>query len=191
MRCLSCHVLSRSVVCQKCKETLLVPTITKRKVGTLEVISLFKYKNIEPFLLTKHTPVGYRLYRYFSKQFVKPFLDNFATHIDTPVTLMAIDEQVQSGYSHTALLSHYAKSPKIALAHATLLAQNSVSYAGKSLEYRLNNPRDFRYTGKAGIEVILIDDIITTGVTLQEAQQELQRHGVEVLFALTLADARD
>jgi competence protein ComFC len=155
------------------------------------VISLFKYKNIEPFLLTKHTPVGYRLYRYFSKQFVKPFLDNFATHIDTPVTLMAIDEQVQSGYSHTALLSHYAKSPKIALAHATLLAQNSVSYAGKSLEYRLNNPRDFRYTGKAGIEVILIDDIITTGVTLQEAQQELQRHGVEVLFALTLADARD
>jgi competence protein ComFC len=191
MRCLSCHVLSRAVICQACQERLLVPTITKRKVGTLEVVSLFKYKNIESFLLTKHTPVGFRLYRYFSKQFVKPFLDNFATHIDTPVTLIAIDEKVQSGYSHTALLSHNSKSPKIALSHATLLAQNSVSYAGKSLEYRLNNPRDFHYTGEAGIEVILIDDIITTGVTLQEAQQELERHGVEVLFALTLADARD
>ena len=191
MRCLSCHRFSWRVICSDCHARLFIPTTTKRKVGTLEVVSLFKYKNIEPFLLTKHTPSGYRLYRYFSKQFFKPLLDDFASHIDTPVTLIAIDERVQSGYSHTALLSHYAKSPKIALAHATLLAQNSVSYAGKSLEYRLNNPRDFHYTGKAGIEVILIDDIITTGVTLQEAQQELQRHGVEVLFALTLADARD
>jgi len=191
MRCLSCHRFSWRVICSDCHTRLFVPTTTKRKVGTLEVVSLFKYKNIEPFLLTKHTPAGYRLYRYFSKQFFKPLLDDFALHIDTPVTLIAIDEQVQSGYSHTALLSHYAKSPKIALSHATLLAQNSVSYAGKSLQYRLNNPRDFRYTGEAGIEVILIDDIITTGVTLQEAQQELERHGVEVLFALTLADARD
>jgi len=191
MRCLSCHRLSRHVICTACHLRLFVPTTTRRKVGTLEVISLFKYKNIEPFLLTKHTPAGYRLYRYFSRAFFRPFLDDFASHIDTPVTLIAIDERVQSGYSHTAVLSHYAKSPKIVPAHATLLAQNNVSYAGKSLQYRLNNPRDFRYTGEAGIEAILIDDIITTGVTLQEAQQELQRHGVEVLFALTLADARD
>jgi competence protein ComFC len=55
----------------------------------------------------------------------------------------------------------------------------------------LENPREFYYTGEQGIEAILIDDIITTGVTLQEAQQELERHGVEVLFAVTLADARE
>jgi len=165
--------------------------VTRRKVGTLEVVSLFKYKNIEPFLLTKHTPAGYRLYRYFSKAFFKPFLDDFASHIDTSVTLISVDEQVQSGYSHTALLSHYAKSPKIDLSHAKLMAQNRVNYAGKSLQFRLDNPRDFSYTGTRGLEVILIDDIITTGVTLQEAQIELEKHHVEVLFALTLADARD
>ena len=191
MRCLSCHRLSRQAICTDCHARLFIPTTTRRKVGTLEVVSLFKYKNIEPFLLTKHTPAGYRLYRYFSKAFFKPFLDDFASHIDTPVTLIAVDEQVQNGYSHTALLSHYAKSPKIVPTHAALLAQNRVHYAGKSLQYRLAHPRDFHYTAEAGVEAILIDDIITTGVTLQEAQQELQRHGVEVLFALTLADARD
>jgi len=191
MRCLSCHRISWRIICPACHARLFVPTTTRRKVGTLEVVSLFKYKNIEPFLLTKHTPVGYRLYRYFSKAFFKPFLDDFASHIDMPVTLIAIDEQVQSGYAHTALLSHFASSPKIHTAHGALLAQNRVNYAGRSLQFRLENPRDFRYTGEAGLEVILIDDIITTGVTLQEAQQVLESHGVEVLFALTLADARD
>jgi len=191
MRCLSCHRLSWRVICPDCHARLFVPSTTRRKVGTLEVVSLFKYKHIAPFLLTKHTPAGYRLYRYFSKAFFKPFLDDFASHIDTAVTLVAIDEQVQSGYAHTALLSHDARGPKILTAHGTLLAQNRISYAGKSLQFRLENPREFSYTGAHGLEVILIDDIITTGVTLQEAQGELEAHGVEVLFALTLADARD
>ncbi len=191
MRCLSCHNLSLRVVCKACEAKLLAPTTGRRKVGTLEVVSLFRYSTLEPFLLTKHTPAGYRLYRYFSKQFVKPFLDDFSSHIDETVTLIGVDERSGGGYSHTALLSHYAHSPKIAVQHSTLLAQNPVKYAGRSLQFRLENPRDFHYTGETGIEAILIDDIITTGVTLQEAQQELERHGVEVLFALTLADARE
>ncbi|NKQ41395.1 MAG: ComF family protein [Sulfurovum sp.] len=191
MRCVSCHGLSLVVICQGCHKKLLSPTITKRKVGTLEVVSLFKYSTIEPFLLTKHTASGFRIYKYFSKQFIRPFITKFAAEIDEYVTMIAIDEQVRSGYSHTAVLSHYAKSPKILTSHASLLAQNSISYAGKTLQYRLDHPRDFSYTGKREVEAILIDDIVTTGVTLQEAQIELSRHGVEVLFALTLADARD
>jgi len=191
MRCLSCHKLSFRVICEACEAKLLIPTISKRKVGTLEVVSLFRYSTLEPFLLTKHTAAGYRLYRYFSKQFLKSFLDDFASHIDEPVTLIGVDERSGGGYSHTALLSHHASSPKIRAIHSKLLAQNPVKYAGRSLQFRLENPREFRYTGETGIEAILIDDIITTGVTLQEAQQELERHGVEVLFALTLADARE
>lgn len=191
MRCASCHKLSTRIVCYDCQQTLLVPTISKRKIGTLEVVSLFKYRNIEPFLLTKHTPIGYRIYKYFSKLFVGPFLEEFAQNIDEPVTLVAIDEQVKGGYSHTSLLAHYAQNPKIITTPASLLARNSVSYAGKPLSYRLEHPRDFNYTGKSGLEVILLDDIITTGITLQEAQQELHRHDIEVLFSLTIADAED
>jgi len=191
MRCLSCQRLSRHIICSACHAALFVPTVSRRTVGSLEVVSLFRYSSIEPFLLTKHTPPGYRLYRYFSKHLVKPFLDDFATHIDTALTVIPVDERVYSGYSHTALLSHYAGSEKIRIAHGTLRATNPVHYAGRSLAFRLAHPRDFHYSGRAGIEAILIDDIVTTGVTLQEAQQTLERHGVEVLFALTLADARE
>ncbi len=191
MRCLSCHKLSFSIICQSCDKRLLVPTVTKRKVGTLEVVSLFKYKNIETFLLTKHTPVGFRIYKYLGKKFVAPFVDNFIQNIEEEISVVAIDEKVNSGYSHTALLSHFVTDNNALVSHAKLLAKNSVNYAGKSLSFRLENPRNFSYTGKPNIQVILIDDIITTGVTLQEAQMELMRHGVEVIFALTLADARE
>jgi len=191
MRCLSCHRLSRHTICQACHSRLFTPTVSRRKIGTLEVVSLFRYRNIEPFLLTKHTPAGYRLYRYFSKRLIQPFLDDFATHIDEAVTLIPIDERVYSGYSHTALLAHYAGSEKIQIAHGALRATTHVHYAGRSLAFRLAHPRGFRYRGSSGLEAILIDDIITTGVTLQEAQQCLMQHGVEVLFALTLADARE
>ncbi len=71
------------------------------------------------------------------------------------------------------------------------MAKNRVNYSGRSLQYRLDNPRDFVYKGKSGIDVILVDDIITTGITLQEAQKVLIEKGVNVLFALTLADVEE
>ena len=39
--------------------------------------------------------------------------------------------------------------------------------------------------------VILVDDIVTTGTTILEARDTLQKVGVDVLFALVLADARN
>ena len=75
--------------------------------------------------------------------------------------------------------------------HASLMAQNRVSYAGKDLQFRLENSRDFIYTGLSDIDVILVDDIITTGITLQEAHKVLVSHRVNVLFALTLADVKE
>ena len=157
----------------------------------MEVVSLFKYKNIEQFLLTKHTPIGYRVYKSFGQHFMAPFLDNFTKGIDEDTGVIAIDEHVRSGYSHTALLSHFVQNSRTRVQHSKLIARNRVNYAGKSLQYRLDNPRGFIYSGCCDTQVILVDDIITTGVTLQEAQIELMRHGVDVLFALTLADARD
>jgi len=71
------------------------------------------------------------------------------------------------------------------------MAKNRVHYSGKGLQFRLENPRDFVYKGKSNIDVILVDDIITTGITLQEAQKVLIQNGVNVLFALTLANVEE
>ncbi len=167
------------------------PTVSTRKVGTLDVISLFRYRTIAPFLLRKHGPVGYRLYRYFARRQIAPFLEAFAEGIDERVWLIGIDEFPASGYAHTAVLTRYGKVGKMPNLPAALVAKNRVNYAGKTLRYRLEHPRDFRYRGPSGIRAVLIDDIVTTGSTLREAHTVLRDSGVEVLFALTLADARE
>ncbi len=104
---------------------------------------------------------------------------------------MGIDEYVKSGYAHVALLTRAMKTKTSIPKHSALMARNRVNYSGKSLQFRLQNPREFVYKGKENIDAILVDDIITTGITLQEAQKVLMAHGVNVLFALTLADVQE
>lgn len=191
MRCYSCAKFSFDILCRRCREQLFVPTMQTRKIGTLDVISFYRYTTLEPLLLTKHKPEGYRIFKALAAMTFKPFMKEFAEHDDGIVYIVGIDERVESGYSHTALLSRAMKTEMSIPQHASLLAQNRLNYAGKPLQYRLAHPRDFRYTGRSGVDVILVDDIVTTGTTLQEAQGVLLSHGVNVLFALTLADAKE
>lgn len=190
MRCFSCHELSLAILCKKCKKTLLRPEVTVRKIGSLDVYSFYSYASIEKLLLTKHTPIGHRVYKELASISFKPFMEHFITNDPRDIFIIGVDECIKKGYSHVALLTHAMKTKHSKILHASLLAQNKISYSGKSLEYRLANPRDFLYSGKNGIEAILIDDILTTGTTIGEARAVLHKSGVDVLFALTLADAR-
>jgi len=172
-------------------EQLFVPTIKTKKVGTMDVISFFRYTSLESLLHTKHKPEGYRIYKALAKMTMKPFIEEFVENVDSDVYIVGIDEFVKSGYAHVALLTREMKRKHAIPQHASLMARNRVNYSGKSLQYRLEHPRDFVYTGKDNIDVILVDDIITTGITLQEAQNVLMANGVNVLFALTLADVEE
>jgi len=191
MRCFSCSQLSLKIICKTCVEQLFVPTISTRKVGTLDVISFFKYSSLETLLHSKHKPEGYRIYKALAKMTMKPFIEEFVESDDRDVHIVGIDEYVKSGYAHVALLTRAMKTKYSIPQHSALMAQNRVNYSGKSLQFRLDNPRDFVYRGESNIDVILVDDIITTGITLQEAQKVLMSHGVNVLFALTLADVEE
>ena len=53
------------------------------------------------------------------------------------------------------------------------------------------NPRNFTCKEFKEKNVILVDDIITTGLTLTQAVNVLHVKEKEVLFCLTLADARE
>ncbi len=188
MRCFSCSKLSFDILCRHCQQTLFVPTVRTRKAGTLDVISFFRYATLESLLHTKHKPEGYRVYRKLGRLFFRPFIEEFVENDEGDVYIVGIDETVKSGYSHVAQLTRAMKYGEARPQHAALLARNRVNYSGKSLQYRLDHPRDFVYTGKEGVDVILVDDIMTTGITLQEAQKVLMQHDVNVLFAMTLAD---
>ena len=191
MRCFSCSKLSFKIICQRCLEQLFVPSITTRKVGTLDVVSFFKYSALETLLHSKHKPEGYRIYKALAKMTMKPFIEEFVESDDRDVYIVGIDEYVKSGYAHVALLTRAMRTKHSIPQHSSLMAQSRVNYSGKTLQFRLENPRDFVYKGKSDIDVILVDDIITTGITLQEAQKVLMDHGVNVLFALTLVDVEE
>ena len=191
MRCFSCSKLSFQIICKRCLEQLFIPTISRRKVGTLDVISFFKYSALETLLHSKHKPEGYRIYKALANRTMKPFIEEFVDSDGRDLYIVGIDECVKSGYSHVALLTRAMKTKSSIIQHGVLMAQNRVNYSGKNLQFRLDNPRDFLYRGKSNIDVILVDDIITTGITLQEAQKVLISHGVNVLFALTLADVEE
>ena len=183
--------LSLHVLCDLCIKRLFATEIHTRTIGTLDVISFYKYSTIETLLLTKHKPEGYRIYKALAKLTMKPFIQEFVENAEGDIYIIGIDEYVKGGYAHVALLTHAMKTETSIPLHASLMAQNRVNYSGKELKFRLDNPRNFRYTGKRDIDVILVDDIITTGITLQEAQKVLMQHGVNVLFALTLANVKE
>jgi len=190
MRCFICARLSITIICYLCHTKILIPTITHRHIGELKVISLFKYSDIEALILTKHRPEGYRVYRFLGKRFMKPFIDKFIETYQKPIYIIGVDEVIKGGYSHIAILTNSMKSKLSKPLHASLIAQNSIKYAGRDLEFRLDNPRDFVYKGLSNIDVILVDDLITTGLTIQEAKELLLEYNINVLFALTLADAK-
>ncbi|WP_201352598.1 ComF family protein [Hydrogenimonas urashimensis] len=183
MRCHSCRRFSLSLICQTCRRLYLRPEPSIRTLPSgLKVISLFGYDEIEPFLLTKHHPHGWFIYRILAKE-------AFAA-LERAETLyaIAIDDDASGGYSHTALLAKALAKRGYRPLLGVMRAQNRISYSGQSREFRLANPRRFRYRGPEKIDAVLIDDIVTTGLTLQEAQGELMRHGVNVGWAIVLAD---
>ncbi len=186
MRCLLCERFSLSLLCRACQESLLKPTLSKRILddGFL-VYSFYGYEEIAPLLLTKHTYIGAAIYKILAKNSFTLFAKEFSMKAYG----VGVDDVMTNGYAHTAILARSLKSENITPIYNTLRAKNRVNYSGKSLSFRLENPRDFVYTGPKG-EIILVDDIITTGTTLKEAYKVCQKRGANPLFALTLADAR-
>ncbi len=188
MRCLLCESLSFAHICSTCQETFLTPSIYKRKItNNIEVISFYKYGEIKDLLHTKHTDLGFYIYSILAQNSFSKFAKEF--DFEQLVAAIPIDDKAKSGYSHTAILAKELKNKKIKPLYNKLRANNSISYSGKSREFRLLNPREFELKDFIYENIILVDDIITTGLTLSQAIKEAQKRGKEVLFCLTLADA--
>jgi competence protein ComFC len=151
------------------------------------VYSFYKYSDIEYLLHTKHTPLGFYMYSILANLAFKKFADSFT--FETMVASLSIDDHTRSGYSHTALLNKALKSKSITPCYGKLHAKNRTTYSAKSYEFRRNNPRDFKYDYVNEHDIILVDDIITTGATLSEAAHCVQSQSQNLLFCLTLANA--
>ena len=188
MKCMLCESLSFTHICSPCQEIFLSPSIYKRHIlNNIEVISFYKYKDIKDLLHTKHTDIGFYIYSILAENSLKLFAQNFK--YSNLVSSIAIDDNTKSGYSHTAILNKSLTSKYIKPEFNKLRAKNSISYSGKSREFRLMNPRDFTFKNNSTKDIILVDDIITTGSTLTQAVNIVNKSDSNALFCLTLADA--
>ena len=187
MRCLLCERWSLPLICKACQRRFLQPRISQRKLfGDFTVYSFYPYSEIKDLLLTKHTPIGRGVYKILAQNSLRLFAKEFSSQ----AFVIPIDDLIEGGYSHTAILARALRSSYLTPLYGSLRARNRVNYSGKSLAYRLQNPRNFHYRGPKS-EIILVDDIVTTGTTLKEAYSVCYGEGADVLFALVLADARE
>lgn len=188
MRCLLCEAFSLTHICKPCQDENLAPSFYTRKIlGNIPVYSFYKYKDIEPLLLTKHTDLGVYLYNLLARLAFSKFANAFS--FENRVASVSVDDHVKHGYSHTAILNKALGSEKIKPYYGRLRAKSKETYSGKDFQYRLLHPREFDFKNFKENDVIVVDDIITTGLTLTQAVERLTKEGKNVLFCLTLAEA--
>lgn len=190
MRCILCLGFTLGGICGQCQKSLLKPSLFKRKLPSgLTVYSFYPYDEIQNLILTKHSDIGAKVYKKIARAITPAVLKL----LDNDSSLVAVENKKLSPYSHTAILVNELKKSHKNSFQGSLIDKNDIKYSGKSLVYRVKNPRDFtlRKSEKLSKSVILIDDIVTTGLTLQNAAQKLQNNGFNVKFAITLADAKN
>ncbi len=188
MKCLSCEQLSFLIICKSCQDTFLEPSLYKRKLEKdFFNYSFYSFSEIEDFITSKYYFTGDKVFNILASLSFKKFAANFL--FDELVYSVGIDEHTRHEFSQTAILSRHLKSKNIQPIYNKLKATNIVKYAGHDLEYRQKNKRKFR-TNLSDKKIILIDDLITTGTTILEAKKLLESRNNEVLFSLTLADAK-
>ncbi|ELL1631815.1 ComF family protein [Campylobacter upsaliensis] len=191
MRCINCHSFTLLAFCDSCLKELSEQSWGVRNLeNDFKVYYFYKYSEIKHLLHSKHKFYGYFVFKFLAKLTFAKFHQIFKPQ--TKLNAIALDDRVEKGlYSHAAILARALKSPFIKPVFAALHAQNKVSYSGKSLEFRRKNKRNFKLLKEIKYPVILVDDIITTGSSILEAKEILEKNKICVLFALVLADAKD
>ena len=189
MICLTCKNLSFEIICKDCQKNLLTPSFHKRELDDgFFNYSFYSLSELEDLLNSKYHFFGDRVFNILARLCFEKFAQNFS--FPSKILEIPIDDHTRHDFSHTAILAKHLKSDIITPKYNTLKATNVVKYAGKDLEFRLKNPRKFKVTKLSNQVTILCDDLITTGATINQAKKALEKENNQVLFSLTLADAK-
>ncbi|PHO09324.1 phosphoribosyltransferase [Malaciobacter canalis] len=189
MRCISCEKLSFLIICKSCQEKYLEPSFHKREIDkNFFNYSFYALSDIEDLINSKYYFYGDRIYNILAKLSFEKFAQNF--DFKYKVYAIPIDDHTRHEFSHTAILTKHLQSKYIQAKTNCLKATNKVKYAGKNLKYRQDNPRNFKLSNLYNQTTIICDDLITTGATILEAKKVLKKKNNQVIFSLTLADAK-
>ena len=189
MKCITCEKISIEIICKRCQDTLLKPSFNKREIEkNFYNYSFYSLSELENLISSKYYFFGDRVFNILGKLSFRKFVRNF--EFDSKIIAVPIDDHTRHDFSHTAILAKHLKSQYIEVQYNKLRAQNILKYAGKDKAYREKNKRDFKLTNLYNQTTILCDDIVTTGATILEAKKAMEKENNQVLFSLTLADAK-
>ena len=189
MKCISCGSISLSLICNLCESYLKVTKILKRELSNdFKNLSFYSFSELENLIDSKYHFHGDKVFHILAKNSFEQFANDFA--YNEKIFIVPIDDHTRHEFSHTAILVNAMKSKNLIPKFNCLKATNIVKYAGRDLEFRQKNPRKFKVNNLKNKKVILVDDLITTGTTILEAKKALESQNNEVLFSLTLADAK-
>lgn len=191
MRCFNCGSFTLLDLCEHCIAELSEFSLGVRELeNDFKVYSFYKYNDIKHLLHSKHKFYGYFIFNALARISFTKFKEFFAPQ--EFINAVPLDDKVENGlYSHSAILARYLKSKFIQPLYKVLHAHSQVKYSGQSIAFRQAHKRQYKLLKKPKFPVILIDDIVTTGLSLLEAKELLEKNKIPVLFALVLADAKD
>jgi competence protein ComFC len=189
MLCTLCKNLSFQIICKDCQNNLLQPSFYKREIKKdFYNYSFYTLSELEDLINSKYYFHGDKIYNILAKLSFAKFAQNF--NYEKEILAIPIDDHTRHDFSHTAILAKHLNSKFIKPKYDVLKAKNIVKYAGKDLEFREKNKRNYKATTLSNQTLILCDDLITTGTTILEAKKFLEKQKNQVLFSLTLADAK-
>lgn len=188
MLCYKCKSITFCAFCKNCESVLSKHSLGFKEVGRKKVYYFYPYSEIKDLIHSKHKFYGSFVYNALANLSFKKFSKAF--EFGQTINCIPIDDNIKSGYSHSAILASKLKSADLKPMFNVIRARSDVTYSGKSLKYRVLNKRDFKLNKVPQNPVILVDDIITSGETFKQAFDVFELNGVKVLFGLVLANAQ-
>jgi ComF family protein len=186
-RCSNCGktLVSEQNICTDCRENPVINNIEK-------IIPMFSYRLWYKELLFKWKIQGYRKFAYiFSKKILKIFNEYFSDFVIVPVPSRPGKIKNQ-GWDQINDLMNYLKLQQ------NLKIMNLLIRTEKEQQKKLNREQRLAHKGTSYIlnkefskkelpkKVVIIDDILTTGVTLENCALALKNAGVETVCAITV-----
>ena len=165
-----------------------------RQVKGFSVFYCYGYSEIRELILSKHHEYGAAVLARIASLSLAKFplhlqreisanpqnYEAFKTDGIFKFNAVPLDDDSRSGYSHTAILARALKSELIEPKFHCLRAQ-----------FRLKHKRNFKILTPPQFPVILVDDIITSGLSMLQARESLIDGGFMPVCGLVLANAKE